>query len=185
MNISEIDFRIDSVHEILTAVSAGIKAVEDKYPAYEVKDETPLEHIEDLRGIAFVTAQTYISGTLADVAEILADRPAPSKQELLRSCNPVVADTNLTRMELCDVAANYYKHRDEWGCWSDATGIARRTIDQLQRTGFGDSDSFVCTKVSQLLLGTVHIHDLTPFSGMLSEWRQQVILNAASASSDP
>ena len=70
MNIYEIDWRLSSTRQVFQALSDALKNVEkiildETREDYEREDA--LEHAENLLGIAFVTAQTYIAGTVSDV----------------------------------------------------------------------------------------------------------------------
>jgi len=172
MNIHEIDWRQSSVRRILFALSQGLNTNAQWFHDGGDVDDA-LEYEDDLCGIAFVTAQAYITGVVADVNALRGTRSPISKQELLKSANPIVADTSLTRMQLCDTMANYYKHRDEWTDWSDPA--ARRTTELLQTAGFTQGNQHLCTTVATLLFGNVEVESLIPLVDMLSSWRKAVI----------
>jgi len=171
----EIDWRKSSVRQILFALSQGLDAnVQQFHDGGDVDDA--LEYEDDLCGIAFVTAQAYITGVVADVNALRGTRSPISKHELLKTANPIVGDTTLTRMQLCDTMANYYKHRDEWTDWT--APAARRTTELLQTAGFTKSDHHLCTTVATLLFGNVVVKSLVPLVDMLSSWRVAVIASA-------
>ena len=132
------------------------------------------EYEDDLCGIAFVTAQAYITRVVADVNAMRGLNV--SKHKLLESANPVVADTKLTQMQLCDTMANYYKHRDEWSDWDDVEShAARRTIQLLRTAGFAQRDQYLCSTVARLMLGDERIESLVPLIDMLASWRKKVL----------
>jgi hypothetical protein len=172
MNIREIDWRQSSVRQILSALSQGLDANAQKFDDGGDVDDA-LDYEDDLCGIAFVTAQAYITGVVADVKALRGVRSSISKHELLKLFNPIVADTKLTRMQLCDAMANYYKHRDEWSDWADPA--ARRTTELLRTAGFTDSDRHLCTTVGTLLFGDVKIESLVPIIDMLASWRVAIV----------
>jgi hypothetical protein len=118
MNIREIDWRQSSVRQILSALSQGLDANSQAFDDGGDIDDA-LEYEDDLCGIAFVTAQAYITRVVADVNLLRGTLSPINKHELLKSGNPIVADTRLTRMQLFDAMANYYKHRDGWADWTD------------------------------------------------------------------
>jgi hypothetical protein len=176
----EIDWRKSSVRQILFALSQGLDAnVQQFHDGGDVDDA--LEYEDDLCGIAFVTAQAYITGVVADVNTLRGHalrgaRSPISKHELLKTANPIVGDTTLTRMQLCDTMANYYKHRDEWDEWAaSTTSAAARTIELLRTAGFTEGDKHLCTTVATLLFGNVEVNSLVPLVDMLSSWRVAVI----------
>ena len=168
----EIDWRKSSVRQILFALSQGLDAnVQQFHDGGDVDDA--LEYEDDLCGIAFVTAQAYITGVVADVNALRGTRSPISKHELLKTANPIVGDTTLTRMQLCDTMANYYKHRDEWTDWT--APAARRTTELLRTAGFTQDNQHLCTTVATLLFGNVVVKSLVPLVDMLSSWRVTVI----------
>ena len=175
MNMREIDWRQSSVRQILFALSQGLDANRQQFDDGGDVDDA-LEYEDDLCGIAFVTAQAYITGVVADVNALRGTRSPISKHELLKSANPIVGDTTLTRMQLCNTMANYYKHRDEWVDWTDPA--ARHTTDLLRTAGFTEGDKHLCTTVATLLFGNVVVKSLVPLVDMLSSWRVAVIASA-------
>jgi hypothetical protein len=178
MTKREIDWRKSSVRQILFALSQGLNANAQQFDDGGDVDDA-LEYEDDLCGIAFVTAQAYITGVVADVNALRGTRSPISKHELLKSANPIVADTTLTRMQLCDTMANYYKHRDEWDDWAaSTTSAAARTIELLQMAGFTEGDKHLCTTVATLLFGNVEVKSLVSLVDMLSSWRVAVIASA-------
>ena len=170
-----IDWRRSSVRQILFALSHGLDTNAQQFREGGDIDDA-VEYEDDLCGIAFVTAQAYITGVVADVNALCGTHPPINKHELLRSANPIVADTGLTRMQLCYTMANYYKHRDEWSNWTDTA--ARRTTELLRTAGFTQDDEHLCTTVATLLFGNVEVTSLVPLVDMLSSWRAAVIASA-------
>jgi hypothetical protein len=173
MNIHEIDWRKSSVRQILKALSQGLDANRQQFDEGGDVDDA-LEYEDDLCGIAFVTAQAYITGVVADVNALLrGKRPPVGKHELLKSANPIVADTKLTRMQLCDTMANYYKHRDQWPDWTDTDAAAGRTVELLRTAGFTQGNQHLSTTVARLLFGNVEVESLVPLVDMLSAGRKR------------
>jgi hypothetical protein len=177
MKTREIDWRKSSVWQILLALSQGLDANAQQFDDGGDIDDA-LEYEDDLCGIAFVTAQAYITGVVADVNALRGTRSPINKHELLKSANPIVADTRLTRMQLCNTMANYYKHRDAWTDWTDPA--ARRTTDLLLAAGFTQGNQHLCTTAATLLFGDAEVESLVPLVDMLSSWRVAVIASAKS-----
>ncbi len=168
----EFDWRYSSTRKVLEALSDGItvdaQAVQEEW---EVEDAR--EYEDDLCGVAFVAAQAYISGVVADFNRARPSMPAVGKHELLKTFNPTVADTKLTQLQLCDTMANYYKHRDEWDDWDHP--LAARTTSLLRVAGFSKEDLYLCTCVAALLIGTQEFRSFVPLASLLSKWRTAVI----------
>jgi len=173
MNIREMDWRQSSIRQILSALSEGLRTNVQRYDESGDVDSA-VEYEDDLCGIAFVTAQTYITGVVSDVSALRVGQSPMNKYELLQIANPIVADTKLTRMQLCDTMANYYKHRDEWDNWKDSK--ARRTTDILRKAGFSESSLYLCSTVAKLLFGDEKLESLVPIVDMLSAWRFTVVM---------
>ena len=173
MTKREIDWRQSSVRQILVALSQGLDANTRQFDDGGNVDDA-LEYEDDLCGIAFVTAQAYITGVIADV-NILRGTRSP-KHELLKFSNPIVADTKLTRMQLCDTLANYYKHRDGWDNWMDPAAL--RTTELLHTAGFTQGNQHLCTTVATLLFDNMKVETLVPLADMLSSWRIAVSLTS-------
>lgn len=182
MNIYEIDWRISSFRRIINALLQGIEVITHDLemsetpadPSYGTFDAGfALEHTEDLLGIAFVTAQSYITGTVSDIPKLTRLQSRPTKRELLQRFADKLPGYRITTLELCDAIANYWKHHEEWEGWS-VTDRNRRTIDILNEVGIRDQDYFPCNSVANILWprGASSLEELID---LLSSWRQKVI----------
>ena len=175
MNIYEIDWRLSSTRQVFQALSDALKNVgkiilDETREDYEREDA--LEHAENLLGIAFVTAQTYIAGTVSDVNQFAKVTNKLTKDQLLKTHNEKIAEKTITKLELCDALANYYKHHDEWESWS-AIGRQQKTVATLQAAGIQESDSYPCIKAAEMLwLNTQSLESLLL---LVSSWRETVI----------
>ena len=159
MNIYEIDWRISSIRRIAVALSQGIDLVARELELSEESDDPDsppfdpvdaAEHIENLLGIAFVTAQTYITGTVSDIPKLTHSSSTPTKRQLLHDFSDVLPGCNITKMEVCDAIANYWKHHEEWDGGS-STPRNKRTLDILNAMGIGEFENFPCQKVADIL----------------------------------
>jgi hypothetical protein len=118
MNIDEFDFRLSPTRQILSALSQGLQAnhrsfleLGDRYEEYQLDDLC--EHQNDLCGIAFVMAQTYITAAVSDVKKIRGTNQGMKKEDVLKIGGQPIGDTGLTAIQLCNTIADYYKHRDQ------------------------------------------------------------------------
>jgi hypothetical protein len=179
MKFHEIDWRFSSTKRVLKALSAGMKNVDQqlqqaqasRYGLFDVDEAN--EQMEGLAGIAFLMAQTYIVGTVSDANKIARPSKPFRKVELLRRFSDNLPNSNVTKLELCDSIANYFKHHDEWVTRSE-TEHNKRTVDILHAVGIEESDEFPCLKAANLLFSH-NSYDLEPLLLLISNWRQDVI----------
>jgi hypothetical protein len=173
MNTHEIDWKYSSIREILNAVSAALVKIKTEVLSEDV-DEA-LEQSESFLGIAFVTAQTYISGTVADARKLAASTPKPNKNHLLQNFSDVISGIEIKKMLLCDAIANYFKHHDEWPDWTpNPTERRKQTIDVLDAVGITETTTYPCQEAAKILWGWSSL-DLEPLFSMLVEWREKVV----------
>ena len=174
MNVYEIDWRLSSTRQVFQALSEALKSVKKIFLDKTREDyerEDALEHAENLLGIAFVTAQTYITGTVSDINQFAKTANNLSKNQLLKIHNEKVAKTTIKNLELCNALANYYKHHDEWKSWS-AGGRQKSTVETLEAVGIKESDAYPCIKASEILL--LDTQNLETLLVLLSNWRETV-----------
>ena len=178
---SEIDWRYSGTRGIFRALSHGLKEVAQ---LLEEADEESFDYYfdqaENMFGIAFVMAQTYITGTISDVNEIANEETKVNKDELLKEYQDNVDGLEITKVELCDAIANYFKHHDEWENWSP-TARNRKTISILNTVGINRTDAYPCDKAANLMWPN-NAEDLEPLLELLTEWREVVISNYVSKS---
>ena len=132
-----------------------------------------LEQAEGLCGIAFVTAQTYITGTIADVKRLALADTKFKKDQLLKEFNDNLPGLTPTKLEFCDAMANYFKHHEEWQRWAGA-GQKQKTVTMLQAAGLNEADNYPCVKAIHILLPE-NEWNLMPLLKLLSSWRESII----------
>jgi hypothetical protein len=178
LNIYEIDWRFSSTSRIFQALSDGLENVaRDFREAQESSEEfydvdEAVEHVESLLGIAFVTAQTYIAGTVSDASKIT--RSTFKKDQLLKDFSDRLSGSEVTKLELCDSIANYFKHHDEWTSTS-ATNRNQKTVFVLRAAGIQEDDTSPCRKAADILWSNNDGSDLKPLLLLISNWRKAVI----------
>jgi hypothetical protein len=176
LNSREIDWRFSSTKRIFQALSDALKDVERNFSEaqedFEIDDA--LEHTESLLGIAFVTAQAYIARTVSDANKLMGPGSKPTKERLLKDYGDMLAGSAVTRMELCDAIANYFKHHDEWSSWS-APGLHQKTVSILHAAGIEENNDFPCRKTADILWSNNDGSDLEPLLLLISSWRKAVI----------
>ena len=174
MNTYEIDWRLSSTRQVFQALSEALKNVKSIFLDKMREDyerEDALEHAENLLGIAFVTAQTYIAGTVSDINQFTKIASKLTKNQLLKIHNERISKTAITNLELCNALANYYKHHDEWKSWS-AVGRQKSTVETLEAVGVKDADAYPCIKASEIL--QLDTQNLEPLLTLLSNWRETI-----------
>lgn len=106
---------------------------------WDVESEHLHEMIGHLLGASFVLAQAALTQTVSIISR-LHDLNAPvaslprSRQEILQFEAPIDPDTSLSKLEIIDTAANYFKHHYEWPSdWPNtAHSEARQKVGQLK-----------------------------------------------------
>lgn len=173
---SEFDWRFSTTRRIMQALSDALKDVEQEWHETEESHEIDeiLEHTESLLGIGFVTAQTYIAGTVSDANRISGSGNKLTKERLLKEHSDKLPTSEVTKMELCDAIANYFKHHDEWAGWS-ATGRHQKTVSVLRPANIDETDIFPCRKAADILWSNDDGSDLEPLLDLISDWRTAVI----------
>lgn len=176
MDIREIDWRLSSIKRILQALSDGLKDVERNFNEAheEYQRDDALDHTENLWGITFVMAQTYITGTVSDANQLRGAGDRLTKEQLIKAYSDRLGGSVATKIELCDAMANYFKHHDEWGNWS-TTGRNQKTVSILQAAGIQATDEFPCCKAANLLWPNNDGSDLQPLLSLITSWREAII----------
>ena len=86
-------------------------------------------------------------------------------------------------MELCDAAANYFKHSDEWTFVKDESTeemkwlqdkSSERTISKLYAAGIDEKEFYPCLKAATLLVGD-NKKGLDALLNIIKNWRQNHI----------
>ncbi len=134
--------------------------------------------IENIIGMAFLTSQTYINGTIADIKFFSIKPDEINKWLLFKKYGKLLPGNNVTSIELCYAYANYYKHHEEW---KSITGRNRDTIETLTSAGieiFSNKGYMIevpFSRIIDLLLTTEKGIELNVLINILSEWRNLVM----------
>jgi hypothetical protein len=172
MNIFEIDFRQSWASSIFQSLEAGISSIHEREKVDDWFDGLwQLEHIESLLGIAFVSAQTYILGTVQDLNALRkrsGKLPIDKIKCYAEDTNPL--PNGISRITLLNAIANYYKHHDEWDAWPTNT-----TTEILSAVGIANNTEFPCYKVATTLCGERECEKLGNLLSLISEWRQHIL----------
>lgn len=170
MRIHEIDWRYSSIAGILNAVSAALENIKTEILPEDV-DEA-LEQTESFLGISFVAAQTYIKGAEADAVRLAKANGKGKIDNPLKKFNDTIPNTHLTKIELCDGIANYFKH--EWPNWNPKP----KRIDEPRRVlydaGLTEAMDYPCQEAAKILWGFTS-SDLSPLLFLIEEWRKKLI----------
>ena len=173
---SDIDWQRSSTERLFHALSDAIKAIQQEIDEAEedYQIERGLDHTENLLGIAFIVAQTYIVGVVSETLRIVKPTLKPTKESLLRDYSDQISGSSSTQMELCNAIANYFKHHDEWANWS-VPGRHRRTVAVLVSVGIQEDEAFPCAKAAEILSINSADAGLEPLLTLITQWRQIVI----------
>lgn len=172
MNIYEIDWRYSPTKEILNAISIALVKIKKEVLPEDV-DEA-LEQLESFLGVGFIVAQTYIEGSVADISKLTKTKP--NKKNLLKNFNDSISGTAITKMQLCDAVANYFKHHDGWANdWTlISDGRIKPTVDTLGEVGITQTTTYPCQEAAKTLW-SVNTPDLEVLLSMLVEWRGKAV----------
>jgi hypothetical protein len=153
-------------------LETGLLSIEERGKAEEWFDGLwQLEHSESLFGIAFVSAQTYIFGTVQDINKIRRGSGKPSLDKTkyyADETKPFLSETS--RIMLINSIANYYKHHDEWEVWP-----VNLTTKTLADVGITDHTEFPCYKAATTLWGEKECQKLGNLLRIISEWRGSIL----------
>jgi hypothetical protein len=169
MHLQEIDWRIEPLHVVIVGIGAGLSAIQKRMDAEEDFDGlSAREYAEPLLGLGFVAAQTYAVGTVSDLNRVRMSR-GKSKEEKLNKNKCYSQDTfikgDVTRIQLINASANYFKHHDEWGMrWP-----TNYDTETLGKVGITEKTDFPCIDAVELLCDTSW--ELNELLQILKEWR--------------
>jgi len=169
-NFREIDYRIELLHDVIVGINAGLSAIQERLDTEEWFDGiSALEHADPLFGLGFVAAQTYAIGTVSDLNNVRMSRRKPKKEKLYcYACDTVALKGGVTRIQLINASANYFKHHDEWAQWP-TRGKGAYDTKTLGRVGINEKTESPCIDAIELLCGTSW--DLIALHKILKEWR--------------
>lgn len=178
MNITEVDWRYSSIAEILTAVGTALENIKSTAMDGDMDGDEANEQTEGFLGIAFVAAQTYITGAIAD-ARKLANSTDPTKRKALKDYSDLISGKGITKAELCNAVANYFKHHEEWPNWNPDPANRREkgtyeTIETLKAVGITETTSYPCQEAAKVLWGFTS-SDLEQLLSILKHWRRNLI----------
>jgi hypothetical protein len=166
----EIDWRIELLQDVIIGINTGLAAIQERLDTEEWFDGIHArEHAEPLFGLVFVAAQTYAIGTVSDLNSVRMSRRKPKKEKLYcYACDTVSLKGGVTRIQLINASANYFKHHDEWSRWP-TRGKGAYDTKTLGRVGIDEKTEFPCIDAIELLCGSNW--DLIALYQILKEWR--------------
>jgi len=167
----EFDTRIDPLHDVIVGINAGLASIQERLDTVEWFDGIfAREHAEPLFGLGFVAAQTYALGTVSDLNSIMMSRLKPKLEKLhCYAHDTVVLKGGVTRIQLINASANYFKHHDEWARWPTGSERGANDTKILGSVGITEKTEFPCINVVDILCGTNW--ELILLLRILKEWR--------------
>jgi hypothetical protein len=171
MHLSEIDWRIGPLHDVIVGIDAGLAAIHGRLDTEEGFDGISVrEHAEPLFGLGFVAAQSYALGTVSDLNSVRMSRHKPKKEKLdCYACDTIALKESVTRIQLINASANYFKHHDEWPRWPMGRDRGAHDTKALGSVGITEKTEFPCIDAVDLLCGTSR--ELIVLHQILKEWR--------------
>lgn len=176
---NKYDWRISYIRKVINSLSDVLKEVYQQ-PIDEIGARLEKESlIENIIGMAFLTSQIYISGTIADAKFFSKEPNKMTKPLLLHNFSDSIPGTNVTALEICDAYANYYKHHEEWTAYSKDK-INKHTIETLAAVGIdviGNINIMTevpFSRIIDLLLTTDDGIEFSSLVTLLSDWRSRI-----------
>lgn len=171
--LTDLDYRYDWVATTLNGLESAFSRIQ------EYADENPwfdglwqLEYYEPVFGIAFVLAQTYIVGTVADINKSRGFRKEKSINKLVCYSDSLLdLPGGTSPILLINSIANYFKHYEEWDKWP-----SNPTTETLHRVGIGEDTEFPCYVAATILWNEDEIGNLHNLLTIISKWRKHVVL---------
>ena len=171
MHVSEIDWRIEPLHDVIVGIDSGLAAASERLANEDGFDGlTVREHAEPLFGLGFVAAQSYALGTVSDLNSVRMSRGKPKKDKLdCYECDSIRVKGRVTRIQLINAAANYFKHHDEWSRWPTGNDRGAYDTTTLYSVGITEQTEFPCIDAVNLLCGKSW--ELIVLHEIMREWR--------------
>jgi hypothetical protein len=169
MNIHEIDWRVEPLHDVIVGIEAGLATIRQRVEQEDDDGITVLDHAEPLLGLGFVAAQAYVLGTWTDLNRIRdSSARAPVSKTACYATDSITVQDGITRIHVINAAANYFKHHDEWLEWP-----SNETARILACVGITKDTEFPCVQAAHLLCGPAW--RLIVLHQVVKEWREHVI----------
>ncbi len=172
MTLAEFDWRIDPLYDVVVGIDAALAAIGRRMHEDDWFDGLwAREHVEPVLGLGFVAAQTYAVGTWSHLNKIRSSSgKSPIDKRACYGCDPIKVKGQVTRLELINATANYFKHHDEWTGWSDNRAAATTQI--LNRVGITEQSESPCIEAAEVFCGSgwefILVHEV------VKEWRAHV-----------
>lgn len=171
MHRNEIDWRVGPLHDVIVGIDAGLAAIQERLNSEDGFDGiSSREYAEPLFGLGFVAAQSYALGTVSDLNTVRMRRRKPKKQKLeCYACDTITLNGVVTRIQLINATANYFKHHDEWARWPTGRDRGAHDTKVLGSVGITEKTEFPCVDAVDLLCG--RSWELIVLHQIVKEWR--------------
>src|SRR5258708_16142607 len=189
-------FESEALRRILNPIQLAIRQASERIDHFGEPQSEEQEHvlgaivhddcayIEDLLGPAFVACQTYITRVVSRTKELyrLTQREGkplpggdPSKKALLQAGSPRLAGTAVTKVQVIDAFANYFKHHEEWPAvdWKDLPDREKATADVIHAAGAQENSTGVFRSGARVLDNPA-LDNLEAFAEAVVAWRGNV-----------
>lgn len=174
----DLDYRYSWLSTILTGLKAGFDEIDALSKQHDWFDGLwQCEYAEPIVGVAFVAAQAYLVGVVADLGRSEPPKGKPledyvrGKKRGFYKDDPKPLSNGPSRIILINATANYYKHQDEWHGWDPAN----RTVRDLIEAGICENREFPCLQAAELLFDNQDCTKLDTILAIVTEWREHVV----------
>lgn len=150
MEMAVNDHTLDNLHSIVEReIALSSRRIQDASRSgdesfHEAVTDNECDRVEQLLGLAFVTAQTFITTVRSSIARLsqickndlgspLSFVTSPKAHEVLKLAEPMRNYPKYTEIEVINAVANYWKHQEEWPIRTEPKDEYREQVwDQTQ-----------------------------------------------------
>jgi len=173
----DMDYRSSWLSTIFEGLKAGFDEIDALSKQHDWFDGLwQSEYAEPIVGLAFVAAQAYIVGVVADLGKSEGHKGKElgdyvnNKIEFYKD-DPIALPSGTSRIILINATANYYKHQDEWSGWDPSNW----SVKNFKEVGIHENSDFPCLKVAELLFDDQDCTKLDTILTIVTEWREHVV----------
>jgi hypothetical protein len=165
-----------------------LSKLSEEDPSYDALVDDEVDQIETILGLCFVAGQTAITSVVSGCKRIhlfagryfnstnLSPVGSGNKSELMKRYEMVTAGA-FTPVTAIDAFANYFKHCDEWGNWSDLTtltGKAAETATIVHALGARSGSTGNLRTGFEAICGDTNYADVVRFGGWIEDWANKL-----------
>jgi len=173
-----------TINEVTQRINNFEEGNQDEADAVHWFAEEEGSIIEDLLGLSFVACEVYITRVTSTLVNLHRYREShgsvalttsgPNAREM-RRFGYDGAVSAVSSVEMLTAAANYYKHRDQWGDdWQNASDQSKETVRVISLAGAKPNHANIF-RLSEYLGNPDEYTNVSVFTDIFSRWRGQLV----------